>query len=92
MTENYNYLFFYLDKEEILLDKSEFLFQIQSHPDYPSLLSIADTLSFFKINNGATPATISEIELLPERFVASLKEEKNNHNFTLLRKKEKLIF
>jgi hypothetical protein len=38
MTENYNYLFQYLEKEGIFIDKTEFLFQMQSHPDYPSLL------------------------------------------------------
>ncbi len=45
MTENF--LFQYLEKEDIFIDKNEFLFQIQSHPDYLSLLSIADTLRFF---------------------------------------------
>ncbi|MNQ87946.1 hypothetical protein D3C85_1031890 [compost metagenome] len=29
MTENYNYLFQYLEKEGIFIDKNEFLFQIQ---------------------------------------------------------------
>lgn len=47
MDENFNFLFYYLEKENLTIDKSEFLFQIQSHPDYPSSLSIADTLSFF---------------------------------------------
>ena len=47
MTDNYNYLFQYLEKENITIDKSEFSFQIESQPDYPSLLSITDTLSFF---------------------------------------------
>lgn len=52
MTENYNYLFQYLEKEGIFIDKNEFLFQMQSHPYYPSLLSVADTLSFFGVING----------------------------------------
>jgi thiol-disulfide isomerase/thioredoxin/uncharacterized membrane protein len=74
MTENLNYLFQYLDKEKIAIDKNEFEFQIQSHPDYPSLLSIADTLRFFNIDNGAIPVELSEIDLLPNRFVALLKD------------------
>ena len=47
MNDFFNFLFHYLEKEEILLDKPEFLFQVQSHPNYPSLLAISDTLSFF---------------------------------------------
>lgn len=46
MINTFNQLFQYLEKEEITFDKNEFLFQIQSHPDFPSLLSISDTLSF----------------------------------------------
>lgn len=47
MTKNYNYLSQYLEKEDIFIGKNEFLFQIQSHPNYPSLLSVADTLRIF---------------------------------------------
>lgn len=75
MTENFNYLFQYLEKEYIKVDKSEFLFQIQSHPDYPSILSIADALSFFNIKNGVIRVDSAEIELLPEHFIAVLTEE-----------------
>ncbi|PRZ22919.1 hypothetical protein [Flavobacterium granuli] len=41
MTENFNYLFQYLKKEAIDVDKTEFLFQIKSHPDYASILATA---------------------------------------------------
>ena len=75
MTENFNYLFQYLEKEYIKVDKTEFLFQIQSHPDYPSILSIADALSFFSIKNCVIRVDSAEIELLPEHFIAVLTEE-----------------
>lgn len=77
MTENFNCLFQYLKKKAIDVDKTEFLFQIQSHPDYPSILAIADALTFFNIQNGVVRVDFSEIELLPERFIALLIEEKN---------------
>ena len=51
MTDNYNYLYQYLEKEEIIIDKKEFDFQIKFHPDYPSLLAIVDTLIFCNIDN-----------------------------------------
>lgn len=75
MIENFPYLFQYLEKENISIDKTEFLFQIQSHPDYPALLSIADTLSFFNIDNGAMRVEATDIDLLPNHFIALLNEE-----------------
>lgn len=38
---------------ELKLDKSEFLFQFQSHPNYPSALAFSDTLRFLGIENEA---------------------------------------
>lgn len=93
MTNNFNYLFQYLEKENITIDKKEFEFQIQSHPDYPSLLAIADTLSFFNVDNGAMRLDSSEIEFLPNQFIALLSEEDiTNPNSISLREKAILIF
>lgn len=75
MSENFNYLFEYLEKENLKVDKHEFKFQIQSHPDYPSILAIADTLTFFNIQNAVVRVDVSELELLPESFIALLEEE-----------------
>ena len=87
MIQNFNFLFQYLEKEDINIDKTEFEYQIQSHPDYPSLLSIADTLSFFNIDNGALRVDVSEIDLLPSRFIALLSEENNNPQLTFIENK-----
>ena len=87
MHENFNFLFHYLEKENINIDKSEFVFQIQSHPDYPSLLAISDTLTFFRINNIALRTEIAEIEMLPKRFIALLSDENNTHQFHLIEEK-----
>ena len=73
--KEYGYLFNYLETENIKIDKEEFTFQVQSHPDYPSLLAISDTLSFFKINNYAASLSKDEISKLPEYFVAYLNVE-----------------
>ena len=77
MTEDFNYLFQYLEKEAIDVDKTEFLFQIQSHPDYPSILAIADALTFFDIQNGVIRVDVSDVEFLPNRFLCFLNNE--NH-------------
>lgn len=75
MHEDFNYLFQYLEKEAIKVDKEEFLFQILCHPDYPSILAVADALRFFNIKNGVIRVDVSEIELLPKYFIAVLIEE-----------------
>lgn len=77
MPENYNYLFQYLEKERINIDYDEFEFQMKSHPDYPSVIAITDTLHFFNIDNGVLRVSNAEIELLPNRFIAFLKNERN---------------
>ena len=92
MNENFNYIFQYLEKEQINIDKPEFLFQIQSHPDYPSLLSIADTLSFFNIDNGVIRVEVSDINLLPDHFVAFLNEEMNTPQLYFIEKKGDTFF
>lgn len=77
---NINYLFQYFEKESINIDKDEFLFQVQSHPDYPSLLSISDTLNFFQIDNGALTLSFSDIDMLPDTFMVLLNSnEKDKH-------------
>lgn len=86
MNEKFNYLFQYLKKEKIVFDKSEFLFQIQSHPDYPSLLATSDTLSFFNIENGVLKVFPSEIELLPNYFVAFLNDKEGNSELLFIEK------
>lgn len=77
MNENFNYLFYFLEKENIAIDKTEFLYQVQSHPDYPALLSIVDALSFFNIDNGAMRVETTDIDLLPNQFIALLNKERS---------------
>ncbi|HXJ97777.1 MAG TPA: vitamin K epoxide reductase family protein [Gelidibacter sp.] len=87
---NLKNVFNYLDAEQIQLDKEEFEFQYNSHPDYPSLLALSDTLSFFNVNNAAFKIESTEIDLLPNNFLANLK--KDNVNFlSFVEKKETTI-
>jgi ABC-type bacteriocin/lantibiotic exporter with double-glycine peptidase domain len=92
MTENFAFLFQYLKKENISIDQNEFIFQVKSHPDYPSLLAISDTLHFFNILNGAIRVTVSEIAFLPDRFVSFLKEDGTKPRLYYIEKKDKEYF
>ncbi len=92
MTINYNFLFYYLEKEGIIIDKEEFIYQIKSHSDYPTLLSISDTLNFFSIDNAAIRINFSEIESLPNRFIALLHDSENKDRLLFIEKKGSKYF
>ncbi|OPC54979.1 hypothetical protein BAY07_19035 [Elizabethkingia bruuniana] len=76
MTET-NPVFQYLKKENITINKSEFLFQHRVHPDYPKLLSVVDTLNFLNIPANAFHITQEEYSLLPEYFISYLNLDKS---------------
>ncbi|MUP46519.1 hypothetical protein E0K83_12300 [Gramella sp. BOM4] len=86
-----NFFYQYISSEKISLNKDEFEYQFNSHPDYPSLLALSDTLSFFNIANGAFKIDSSEIDLLPDRFLAQL-EKHDNNVLSYVEKKENLFF
>ncbi|GGK10958.1 hypothetical protein GCM10007962_01310 [Yeosuana aromativorans] len=85
-------LFYYLEAENISVDKEEFDFQFNSHPDYPSLLALNDTLKFFNINCGAFKVNKSEIELLPNKFIARLKKEDKDFLSFVVKKDSTFIY
>lgn len=92
MNDFFSFLFQYLEKEKIPFDKPEFLFQIQSHPNYPSLLAISETLSFFKIENMAARVEFSEIDNMPDRFITLLSENLSVPHFYFIEKKDNSYF
>ena len=75
--KEYGYLFNYLETENIKIDQEEFTFQVQSHPEYPSLLAISDTLSFFKIksNNNRRINKLIKANLAPLKNKAKNKKK-----------------
>jgi len=68
-------VFSYAQSQDIIIDKKEFQFQVETHPDYPSLLAFADAFSFFKIPNMAAKLFADQLESLPNSFVALLGED-----------------
>ncbi len=100
---NYKILFLYLKKMNIHLDQKEFTFQLESHPEYPSLLAVSDTLSLFHIENAALRVHSSEIDSLPNYFITKLKDtqedsltyveaQKTNHFYTIYQNSKKFTF
>lgn len=86
--KNLENLFKYLKEEGVPIDQEEFKYQFASHPDTPSLLAICDTLSFFGIENGAIKINFSEINLLPDNFIANLKSADGDELSLILKKKD----
>lgn len=68
----------YLNSQKIFLDFEEFKFQIETHPDFPSLLAFSDTLSFLNIPNIASKISNVDIDNLPDEFIAIIKNESGN--------------
>lgn len=100
---NYKILFLYLKKMNIHLDQKEFTFQLESHPEYPSLLAVSDTLSLFHVANAALHVHSSEIDSLPNHFITKLKDTQEdsltyvetpetNHFYTIYQNSKKITF
>lgn len=92
MDKNFSTFYNYLEKENIQIDKTEFEFQIQSHPNYPSLLAISDTFSFLNIDNLCAKIDYSQIRHLPNRFVVLLKSESDEFQFHLVERENENYF
>lgn len=63
------------------LDKQEFMFQFNSHPNYPSALAFSDTLNFMGVRNDAYELDKEYWDELPEEFIAII-----DNTFSLVKK------
>jgi len=65
------------------LDKQEFYFQFNSHPNYPSALAFSDTLNFLGLKNDAYELDKEYWDELPNEFMALV-----DNSFSLVKKKD----
>ncbi|OCA79691.1 hypothetical protein BBH99_05430 [Chryseobacterium contaminans] len=86
MVESISNILKYLEKKDIYLDKKEFSFQVNSHPAFPSLLSIVSALNVNKISNYAIEIDNSEINELPEDFMTFIEFTDHKQEFTFVEK------
>lgn len=68
--------------EHFKLDKQEFYFQFNSHPNYPSALAFSDTLNFLGLKNDAYELDKEYWDELPEEYMALV-----DNSFSLVKKK-----
>jgi uncharacterized membrane protein len=67
-----------LKKNAIVIDKEEFVFQIQSHPSYPSMHAITGVYTHFNIENVAATVPVEQevLSQLPNAYVAQINDDK----------------
>lgn len=99
LNENIQQIYFYLDFQSIVINKEEFKFQIETHPDYPSLIAFSDGLSFFNIPNIVIKLPFENVDNLENSFVVLLQKENlpptlyhitKEGNFYLLKENNKI--
>ncbi|WP_412766881.1 hypothetical protein, partial [Tenacibaculum polynesiense] len=77
-----------LKSNTISFDKDELIFQIQSHPSYPSLHAITGVLDHFNIENVAAdvPANKETLVQLPDCFLAQISTD-NRKDLVIVQRK-----
>jgi uncharacterized membrane protein len=81
---------------KLKISKTEFLFQFQSHPNYPSVLAFSDTLNFLNIKNDVYEIDKENWHDLPKQFIAiynnnyAIVEKLNNKYLLFTDKKQKI--
>ena len=81
MQDDINYIFQYLKSIKANLNKRDFKIDLISHPSYPSLIALSDTLNLYEIPNNVFRIENSLINDLPANFLGSLKR-KNSSGFS----------
>jgi len=82
-----------LSRNKISFDRNELLFQIQSHPSYPSLHSITGVLDHFNIDNVAAeiPVNLETLKQLPNFFIAQVVGKKGKDLVTIKKNNDSYI-
>lgn len=70
---------------------SEFEDYYQSHPNFPSLFALTDTLSFLNIENVAARVEKNQLNELPESFLGYVSNDIQSVELALIRKHNELI-
>ena len=77
----FHFVYKYLKALNIPIDSEEFELQVLAHPNFPSILSITDTLAFMGIQNKVYKIDISDFDKLGNNFVGLLSADINDGIF-----------
>ncbi|REC76802.1 hypothetical protein DRF60_12990 [Chryseobacterium elymi] len=81
----------YIHDNKYFPNSEEFNDYYNSHPDYPSLYAVTDTLDFFNIENLAAKVPIDQFDNLPEKFMTLFSTEKGEEFIYITSKKDASI-
>ncbi|MFL1896003.1 vitamin K epoxide reductase family protein [Aquimarina sp. 2-A2] len=82
----------YFERERISINTALFKFRLITHPGYPNLLSIIETLDYFHIHYDVYNVNFQEIDQTPERYLAFLKTIHGRQDLHLVEKKDEEIY
>lgn len=82
----------YSKKQNISLDIEAFSFRLASHPGYPNLLSVIETLAYFHIQCDVYNVSFEEIDQTPDRYLVFLKAKYGRQDLHLIEKKNDHIY
>lgn len=86
-----NAVFLYLKSIDVKIDKNDYIYQVESHPETPSLLAFSDALGFFGIPNGAFTINFQDFDHLPETFLTILDIGSGHLILSYIEKKEQSV-
>ncbi|PWW28588.1 vitamin K epoxide reductase family protein [Chryseobacterium sp. AG844] len=86
-----NAVFLYLKSIDVKIDKNDYIYQVESHPETPSLLAFSDALGFFGIPNGAFMVDFQDFDHLPETFLTILDIGNGHLILSYIEKKEQSV-
>ncbi|WP_137904530.1 vitamin K epoxide reductase family protein [Chryseobacterium sp. 2VB] len=86
-----NAVFLYLKSIDVKIDKNDYIYQVESHPETPSLLAFSDALGFFGIPNGAFMIDFQDFDHLPETFLTILDIGNGHLILSYIEKKEQSV-
>lgn len=72
------------------IPKDSLNLQLLSHPEYPSIKSITDTLDYFEIENLAANVPVEALDQMPNSFLALIKESQESDIVLVQQKKTKI--
>ncbi|AXT62154.1 hypothetical protein D1816_17915 [Aquimarina sp. AD10] len=82
----------YSKQQNISLDKEAFGFRLLTHPKYPNITSVIDTLAYFEINCDAYSVDFKDIDITPDHYLTFLKGRYAKQDLHQIQKKNNTYY
>ncbi|MEL6562068.1 MAG: vitamin K epoxide reductase family protein [Bacteroidota bacterium] len=82
----------FLKKNRVTFDQDQFSFELRSHPDFPQLIAVVDTLDYLNIDHDLYEASIEEIDDSVTSFLTLLDNDQGPAEINVVRKKKNVFY